>query len=59
MGVSDEDALRMRAAAMQKALDGDGEGALGIAAIHDVVTGKGSKSKGGSDSGKKSGGKKK
>lgn len=58
MGISDEDALRMRAAAMQKALDGDVEGALNIAAIHDVVTGK---SKGGKDSGgdKGKGGKKK
>ena len=45
MAVSEEDSLRMRAAAMEKALSGDVEGALNLAAIHDMVTGKGDSKK--------------
>lgn len=49
MGISEEDAQRMRAAAMEKALSGDVKGAANIAAIHDVVTGRAGKN---ADSGK-------
>lgn len=37
--VSEEDSLRMRAAAMDKFLSGDAEGAVNIAKVHDEVTG--------------------
>ncbi len=40
MGISEEDAQRLRAAAMDKTLSGDVKGAANIAAIHDMVTGK-------------------
>jgi hypothetical protein len=43
MAVSEEDSLRMRAAAMDKFLSGDVKDAVNVAKIHDEVTGKTSK----------------
>lgn len=58
MPMSDEDAKRLRAAAIDKALNGNPEAALELAAIHDMVTGKKPKAsdnskKGGSNDNKK------